>query len=180
MTYFVYYGLGTWLPSLYATVYHMGVRSSLKYGSVTNALVVVIGIIAALLVDKLGRKLWIGASFVISAVLLLSLALLGAKTASSVVIFGSLACAILGSNATMLYLYTPEIYPTRMRAAGTGLATSWLRLASAAGPFVVGYVIKGYGIAAVFFTFVVVLLVGAIATLGATETRRKQLEEINP
>jgi putative MFS transporter len=111
---------------------------------------------------------------------LLILALLGAKTVASVVVFGSLAFAVLGSNATLLYLYTPEIYPTRMRAAGTGLATSWLRVASAVGPFLVGYIIKASGIVAVFYTFVGVLVIGAIAVLGATETRRKQLEELNP
>jgi putative MFS transporter len=179
-TYFVYYGVGTWLPSIYRTVYHLDVKSSLRYGSIANILVVIIGVIAALLVDKLGRKVWLGAAFLVAAALLLVLAVLGAKTAASVVVFGSLAFAVLGSNATLLYLYTPEIYPTRMRAAGTGLATSWLRVASAVGPFLVGYIIKGWGIVAVFITFVVVLLIGAITTLGTTETRRRQLEELNP
>ena len=179
-TYFVYYGVGTWLPSIYRTVYGLDVKSALRYGSIANVLVVVIDIIAALLVDKLGRKLWLGGAFLGSAALLLVLALTGAKTAFSVVVFGSLAFAVLGSNATLLYLYTPEIYPTRMRAAGTGLATSWLRVASAVGPFFVGYIIKGYGIVAVFLTFVVILVVGAITTFGATETRRRQLEELNP
>jgi putative MFS transporter len=179
-TYFVYYGVGTWLPSIYRTVYHLDVKSSLRYGSIANLLVVIIGVIAALLVDKLGRRKWLGAAFLVSAALLLILALTGAKTAASVVVFGSLAMAVLGSNATLLYLYTPEIYPTRMRAAGTALATSWLRVASAVGPFAVGYIIKGHGIIAVFITFVIVLVVGAITTLGATETRRRQLEELNP
>jgi putative MFS transporter len=111
---------------------------------------------------------------------MLSLGLLGAKTAGEVVVLGSLTFAVLGSNATMLYLYTPEIYPTRMRAAGTGLATSFLRAASAAGPFLVGFVLKSGGIAAVFLVFGAVTIVGFLATLGATETRRRQLEEINP
>lgn len=179
-TYFVYYGVGTWLPSIYRTVYHLSVKDSLRLGASANLAVVIIGIIAALLVDKLGRKLWLGAAFVVSAALLLALAILGAKTAASVVVFGSLAFAVLGSNATLLYLYTPEIYPTRMRAAGTGLATSWLRVASAVGPFLVGYIIKSHGIVAVFYTFVCVLVVGAVAVFGATETRRRQLEELNP
>ena len=179
-TYFVYYGVGTWLPSIYRTVYHLSVRDSLRLSATANTLVVVIGVIAALLVDKLGRKFWLGAAFLISALSLLILAILGAKTAASVVVFGSLAFAVLGSNATLLLLYTPEIYPTRMRAAGTALATSWLRVASAVGPFLVGYIIKASGIVAVFYTFVGVLVIGAIAVLGAIETRRKQLEELNP
>jgi len=179
-TYFVYYGIGTWLPSLYRTVYHLSVTDSLRWGSIANILQVLIVATSALFVDKLGRKLWFGMAFLVSAVLMLSLALLGAKTPESVVVLGSLTFAVLGSNATMLYLYTPEIYPTRMRAAGTGLATSFLRAASAAGPFLVGFVLKGGGIAAVFYVFAAVTVIGLITTFGATETRRRQLEEINP
>jgi putative MFS transporter len=179
-TYFVYYGIGTWLPSLYRTVYHLSVTDSLKWGSIANILQVLIVATSALFVDKLGRKLWFGMAFLVSAVLMLSLALLGAKTPESVVVLGSLTFAVLGSNATMLYLYTPEIYPTRMRAAGTGLATSFLRAASAAGPFLVGFVLKGGGIAAVFYVFAAVTVIGLITTFGATETRRRQLEEMNP
>ena len=179
-TYFVYYGIGTWLPSLYRTVYHMSVSDSLRWGSIANIMQVLIVAASALFVDKLGRKLWFGGAFIVSAALMLSLGLLGAKTAGEVVVLGSLTFAVLGSNATMLYLYTPEIYPTRMRAAGTGLATSFLRAASAAGPFLVGFVLKSGGIAAVFLVFGAVTIVGFLATLGATETRRRQLEEINP
>jgi putative MFS transporter len=179
-TYFVYYGIGTWLPSLYRTVYHLSIADSLRWGSIANILQVLIVATSALFVDKLGRKLWFGMAFLVSAVLMFSLAMLGAKTPESVVVLGSLTFAVLGSNATMLYLYTPEIYPTRMRAAGTGLATSFLRAASAAGPFLVGFVLKGGGVAAVFYVFAAVTFIGLIATFGATETRRRQLEEINP
>jgi len=179
-TYFVYYGIGTWLPSLYRTVYHFSVADSLRWGSIANILQVLIVATSALFVDKLGRKLWFGMAFLVSAVLMLSLAMLGAKTPESVVVLGSLTFAVLGSNATMLYLYTPEIYPTRMRAAGTGLATSFLRAASAAGPFLVGFVLKGGGVAAVFYVFAAVTFIGLITTFGAIETRRRQLEEINP
>ena len=53
----------------------------------------------------------------------------------------TLSYGIVGSVNAVLYLYTPEIYPTRMRAIGTGAATCWLRLASAAGPLLVGYLV---------------------------------------
>ena len=33
-----------------------------------------------------------------------------------------------------LYLYTAELYPTRVRALGTSTGTAWLRLASIIGP----------------------------------------------
>jgi len=180
MTYFVYYGIGTWLPSIYRTVYKLSIQDSLRLALIANVLLVLVVITAGLLVDKVGRKAWFLGAFVVSAILMLALTLGGASTLAGVVILGSLTFAVLNSNATMLYLYTPEIYPTRMRAAGTGLATFFLRAASAAGPFLVGYVLKSSGLRAVFLCFFVVLVIGAVATLGAVETRQKQLEEINP
>ncbi len=37
-----------------------------------------------------------------------------------------------------------------MRAIGTGLATSWLRIASAVGPALVGFMVDATGIHSVF------------------------------
>ena len=42
-----------------------------------------------------------------------------------------------------VYLYTPELYPTRTRALGVGTATAWLRFASIIGPIAVGSMIAG-------------------------------------
>jgi MFS transporter, putative metabolite:H+ symporter len=78
----------------------------------------------------------------------------------------------------VLYLYTPEIYPTRMRAIGTGLATCWLRLASAVGPAVVGVVVSSNGTGSVFLLFAAIAVAGAWAATRMIETRARQLEEI--
>jgi MFS transporter, putative metabolite:H+ symporter len=59
-----------------------------------------------------------------------------------------------------LYLYSAELYPTRLRAIGTGLGSAWLRLGSAAGPLVIGLVIADFGIQYVFVVFAGALLVG--------------------
>jgi MFS transporter, putative metabolite:H+ symporter len=80
----------------------------------------------------------------------------------------------------VLYLYTPEIYPTRMRAIGTGVATSWLRIASAAGPALVGFMVDATGIHSVFLTFAGVSVVGAFAATCMVETSDRRLEEIAP
>ena len=64
---------------------------------------------------------------------------------TAVIVLVTLSYGIVGSVNAVLYLYTPEIYPTRMRAIGTGAATCWLRLASAAGPLLVGYLVAARG-----------------------------------
>ena len=88
------------------------------------------------------------------------------------------AYGVVGANNAVLYLYTPEIYPTRMRAIGTGLATSWLRIASAVGPAIVGYMVARQGIRSVFAMFAIVAALGAWAAAGMIETGGRKLEEI--
>jgi putative MFS transporter len=108
------------------------------------------------------------------------LGMIGAQKVSSVMILGTLGYGIIGSINAVLYLYTPEIYPTRMRAIGTGLATSWLRIASAVGPALVGFMVDAKGIHSVFLMFAGVSLVGALAATYMVETSDRRLEEIAP
>jgi MFS transporter, putative metabolite:H+ symporter len=97
-----------------------------------------------------------------------------------VLVLASVSFMFITSNAMLVYLYTPEIYPTRLRALGTGTASAWLRVASAVGPAAVGFTLSGYGIRGVFLLFGVLSIAGGIVALGATETRERPLEEISP
>jgi putative MFS transporter len=67
-----------------------------------------------------------------------------------------------------------------MRAIGTGLATSWLRAASAAAPAVVGMMLSAEGVASVFLMFAVATVVGLLASRRMIETTDRALEEISP
>ena len=67
-----------------------------------------------------------------------------------------------------------------MRAIGTGAATCWLRLASAAGPVLVGYLVAAKGTGAVFLMFAAAGIIGAVAALGMLETRNRRLEDLAP
>ena len=86
----------------------------------------------------------------------------------------------MGTTTVLLYLYTPEIYPTRIRAIGTGLATSWLRAASAAAPALVGVMLSAQGVASVFLMFAAATVVGWLASRKMIETTDRALEEISP
>ncbi|MDM0067035.1 MFS transporter [Variovorax sp. J31P207] len=93
----------------------------------------------------------------------------------------SVSYFFIASCATALYLYTPELYPTRVRAFGVSVASAWLRLASAAGPVIVGAIVADGGLNVVFGVFAVLALLGSIVTavLGV-ETKGRALEEISP
>jgi MFS transporter, putative metabolite:H+ symporter len=178
--YFVANSLNNWMPSLYNTVYHLTIQQSLRYASLTNVAQVAILFVCAFCVDRIGRRNWMIAAFILGGALLAILGFMGAKAVLGVVILATLSYGIIGSTNAVLYLYTPEIYPTRMRAIGTGLATSWLRIASAVGPALVGFMVDKEGTGSVFLMFAGMSVVGALAATGMVETRDRSLEEIAP
>src|SRR5579862_3553224 len=178
--FFVANGLNNWMPSLYNTVYHLGLRQSLRAASMTNVAQVAVLFVCAFSIDRIGRRNWTIAAFVLGGGTLAFLGVMGAQNVLSVMILGTLGYGLIGSINAILYLYTPEIYPTRIRAIGTGLATSWLRIASAAGPALVGIMVDAKGIHSVFLMFAGMSVVGAWAATRMVETRDRVLEEIAP
>ncbi|AWI06047.1 MFS transporter [Clostridium drakei] len=178
--YFISNGLNNWLPSLYKTVYKLPLKESLHAASLTNVIQVVMVLACAFLIDRIGRKRWATVAFLIAGCLLLVLFFTGAKSARSVMYLGSSAYGVIGSITVLLYLYTPEIYPTRMRAIGTAFATTWLRLASAIGPMIIGIVLDAKGISYVFVGFAIICIIGSVIATRMIETREKVLEEIAP
>lgn len=179
--YMINNGLITWLPTLYKQVFQLPLQTSLGYGWITSAVGVVASVVCALLIDKVGRRRWYVAAFLLAMVPLLTLAWLGATSAVEVLILATAAYAILQTITFSLYLYSSEIYPTRLRCIGTGLGSAWLRAGSAVGPVMVGVIVGDLGIRYVFAAFAAVALVGGLVTvLFAVETKGRVLEELSP
>jgi putative MFS transporter len=178
--YFITNGLNNWMPTLYSSVYHLSLEAALRAGTFNNIAQVAILIVCAFAIDSVGRRRWTLLGFIAGGVLLAMLGTFAAHSVTAVMALVTLSYGIVGSVNAVLYLYTPEIYPTRMRALGTGAATCWLRLASAAGPVFVGYLVAARGTAAVFLMFAGAGAIGAAAALGMLETRNRKLEELAP
>jgi putative MFS transporter len=176
--FFVTNSLNNWMPSLYNTIYHLSLQQSLRAASMTNVAQVTVLLLCAFCIDRIGRRNWTIACFIIGGAALAGLGFARAQSVLSVMILGTFSYGIIGSINAVLYLYTPEIYPTRIRAIGTGLATSWLRLASAVGPAIVGIMVGMGGIGSVFIMFAAASIIGAFAALRMIETRARRLEEI--
>ena len=176
--YFITNGLNNWMPTLYNRVYHLPLNQSLRAATLTNVAQVALLLGCAFVIDRLGRRAWTIAAFGTGTLLLTVLGAFGAQSVVAVIALATIAYGVIGSVNAVLYLYTPEIYPTRMRAIGTGAATCWLRLASAAGPVLVGYLVAESGTGAVFLMFATAGLIGACAATAMLETRNRRLEEI--
>jgi putative MFS transporter len=179
--YFANYGLATWLPTVYQNVFKLPLGQALTYGLAAPMAGLATSLACALLIDTIGRRIWFAAAFAGAAVGFLALWWVGPTTAERVLVLTTLSYMCISTLSLSLYLYTAELYPTRVRALGTGTATAWLRLASILGPQVVGFVIAGGGLGDVFLVFgLVVLFASVTVALFATETKARMLEEISP
>jgi putative MFS transporter len=178
--YFITNGLNNWMPTLYNRVYGLSLQEALRAGTLTNVAQVAVLLGCAFVIDRIGRRRWMTISFVAGGLLLASLGWFASGSVAAVIVLVTLSYGIVGSVNAVLYLYTPEIYPTRMRAIGTGAATCWLRLASAAGPLMVGYFVAASGTGAVFLMFAAAAVLGALAATLMLETRNRRLEDIAP
>ncbi len=186
--YFVNYGLSAWLPTIYRTVFALPLDVSLRYGLITQVMGLIGTLICALMIDRVGRRPWFALCFAAAAVALAALAMYPTPTAEQALICVTIAYLFLSTINIGLYLYTPELYPTRVRALGVGTATAWLRLASMIGPSVVGMIIgtrltpaQVPDVPKVFLAFAAVAAVAAVITgLFAVETKGRVLEEASP
>jgi putative MFS transporter len=179
-SYLVNYGLAIWMPTVYRTVFKLPLAVALQYGLITTAIGFVGAAIAALIIDQVGRKALFAAAFAGAAASLLMLATISNPTPEQVLTYISIANFFVNAINLGVYLYTPELYPTRVRALAVGTATAWLRLASMIGPTMVGLLIAS-GLQSVFLSFGLMALVTAIITVVfATETKKRLLEQVSP
>ena len=184
-SYFLTYGFSTWLPTLYVNLGHLPAERGLLLSLISSAIGLVVAYINAGIVDHVGRKPIFVAGFVLATV--------GALTGYTFVNFlGATGWPILFAGGTMMsvgmassnlgvYVYTPELYPTRMRAWATAASSSMNRVASFIAPTLVGALLAAkLGIQSVFLMFFFVSLAGLVvmAVLGI-ETKQRVLEELS-
>jgi putative MFS transporter len=180
-SYLVYYGLFTWLPTMYTSVFHVPLQRALAWGVISQVFSLVGSLFCAWLIDRMGRRRWYIMAYLCGASPLLLLAYMGAQSGFQVWLTVSFSYLFLGSINLSLYLYTAEMYPTRMRAFAASVASAWMRLASTLGPSVVGFMLVHSGTRWVFLMFALVAATGGVAMLlFSTETTGRVLEEISP
>jgi putative MFS transporter len=176
------YSLLTWMPTIYRTVLKLSVEQTLHYGlvgSIASFLGVVSG---AFLVDAIGRRPTFAMGFFGSAIALGILWSIALNTPAIYVVgLAAVGLYFISVLLSGLYLYVPELYPTRMRALGAGTGSAWLRVGSIIGPTLVGWLLSVSDLSTVFLVFAVIGVIGGLLIIGfATETRGRILEELAP
>jgi putative MFS transporter len=179
-SYIVSYGTQGWVPTLYREVYHLDLQTSLNYAIAAPAGSVIGSIICALLIDRTGRRWWFVGAYLLLAAGLIELWAVGAETAIGMLLGYGFCSIWLGSMNMAIFLYTAEIYPTRMRAMGVSWASFWLRVGATIGPLMVGFVLPRYQLNGVFAMFTIFAITGCAAAIFMTETKKRVLEEVSP
>ena len=172
-----YYGIFTWLPSLLVKQ---------GYSIVQSFVYVLIMILAQLpgyvsaawLVEKWGRKPTL-ASFI--GMCAIAAYFFGqANTVNMIMFWGCLLSFFNLGAWGVLYTYTPEQYPTNIRAFGSGWASAVGRMGGIVAPIVVTHLmVMDNGFSQVFMMFTAVLLgVALVILILGEETKGKTLESI--
>jgi putative MFS transporter len=174
---FLFQGIFIWLPSiLIAKGYNMA--SSFLFVLIISFSQIPGSILAALTVDKVGRRLSLIGFFSLFA--LCSLMFGFASSSFTILFWGFLVGACNGATWSNAYPYTTELYPTKIRGTATGWATGFGRVGGILAPFLIGLLIlMGWGNSRIFMlmTFVCLLSVAVILIIKE-ETKGKTLEEI--
>jgi putative MFS transporter len=177
-----YYGLTTWLGALLQQA-GFAVTKSVFYTIVISLAGIPGFLVAAWLVEAWGRKPTCIAMLLGSG----CMAYLYGKAAvagGSPTVFVPLGLGMqfcMFGMWSVLYAYTPELYPTRARATGGGFASSLGRVGSLIGPYVVGVILPIAGQLGVFALGAGCFVVAAaVVWLLGVETKGQLLEEISP
>lgn len=175
---FTYYGMFTFLPSLFVGRGFTVAQSNLYF--FISTLAQVPGYFsAAWLVERVGRRVTLVAYLIGSAV---SAVLFGnSGTLNDAIAYAAMLSFFNLGAWGVVYTLSPELYPTALRATGAGAAAAVGRIGGIIGPFIVPTLVLAASQAAVFGLFTALLLLTAVAVaLLSEETRGRSLEEIAP
>lgn len=174
---FSYYGIFMWLPSL---VFQQGftVVKTFEYVLVMTLAQLPGYYCAAWLVDKIGRKYTLSSFLLFSGVA--SYFFGHASTASTLMIWGAVMSFFNLGAWGVLYTYTPEQYPTAIRALGSGWAAGFGRFGGMAAPVMVGVLLgQQFDFGGVFYMFAFVFAAIAVVVMGmGMESKQKNLESM--
>lgn len=132
---------------------------------------------AAWLCEKWGRQYTIVVYMLIAALSGIGLAL--AQTDVMVIAMSIILSFFINGVNAGEYAYTPEVFPTRVRATGVGLASAIGRIGAIAAPTLVGFIYPIAGLFGVFGMTTTILILGALAVIFlGVPTKGRSLEEI--
>jgi MFS transporter, putative metabolite:H+ symporter len=160
---FSYYGAFIWLPTLLVAA-GMDLVRSFGFTLVITLAQLPGYAVAALLVERWGRRSTLSTFLLGSAV---SAVLFGTADSELWVLISGMALSFFNLGAWgALYALTPEVYPTELRATGTGWAAGFGRIASIVAPLSVPFLRDAGGMRLTFTVFAAFFVLGGHGRVG--------------
>jgi len=171
----VQYGISTYAPLVIEQVNNQGNYNAIT-GTIFLAFVELLGtIIGSLLVDRQGRR-FIQITGFVGITLSMFLASIVTTGYSTVLILLVFALSVGIGPGILEFIYPPELFPTEIRATGSGFANSMSRLGAILGVFVLPVIQSAFGLEVLFVVYGLFAGLGLLITIFfAPETKNKEL-----
>ncbi|KAK1418348.1 hypothetical protein QVD17_27491 [Tagetes erecta] len=173
---FSYYGIVLLTSQLSISQTESMIHDSSLYTNVfVNSLAELPGLgLAAIILDRLGRKISMEIMFTAGFVLLLPLVVHQDDILTTTLLFG--ARMFISASFVVACIYAPEVYPTNVRATGVGIATAVGRTGGMVCPLVaVGLVNSCSQTLAIVLFEAMILVCGLSVVLLPLETKGREL-----
>ena len=176
-----FYGISIYTPTILSTFTH-GSTLNAYLGAAAVSLLGLIGAgVGLVLVDGWGRRPLIITSFAGLTVSLVALALFPSPAFVALVVLFAAAELFANMGPGVLdFVYLTELFPTSLRASGTGLGTAVSRVGAILGILIFPSLVKAWGLSQALWLFVAAGLLGlVVSVLLAPETKDLNLEAIS-
>lgn len=171
---FAYYGAFIWLPTLLFTTGFTLVKSFEYTLWITLAQLPGYAL-AAVLIERWGRRPTLATFLAGSAG---AAVVFGLAPNETVILVSGMAMSFFNLGAWgALYAVTPEVYPTPMRATGSGSATAFGRLAAMTAPLIVPVLVTAGGLPVLFAVIGGAFVLAMVAALFLPEMTGQALAE---
>jgi putative MFS transporter len=169
-----FYGAQAWIPTLlvargFSLVHSLTWTSAMQLGAPVGAM------LSGVVSDRWDRKWLITVVVLVKALFAILYGLSG--TQETIIIFGFLMMISFQMFTPLLYAYTAECFPTRVRNSGAGIAYGAGRGANSFGPLIVAALFSNFGYKPVFvYIAAMFVAVAVITVIFGPKTKGRVLE----
>ncbi|MGB7195453.1 MAG: MFS transporter [Collimonas pratensis] len=170
-----YFAIYTFLPLILKI---MGLNEGFGTDFMLNTMLVVGAVLGIWLTIKLPRRVFLIASFAVTAAALALLALLPQSATVAMILLFSAFTLTLSAVSNLVGVFPAECFPTEVRACGVGLAVAASRLGSAAGTYFLPISMATLGFSPTIFILSAILIAGMLVSIAwAPETKQLTLNQ---
>jgi MFS transporter, putative metabolite:H+ symporter len=170
-------GFAVWLPTIYAQYYHIELTRTLLYTFIVAGTQVVARFCAFGLIDILGRKTMIVIAYAVAGCA--ALMFIQSTTEASLLVTAMVYAFFQDIGNLAMTVYTPEVYPVRIRGKGTAIAMGWGRFGGMVSPIVAGVLIGSGSLVLVWGMIGAMQFLASGLTLALGYETRGNLEAVS-